>query len=458
MRLTNVFSTVLLFMIFVIITPNVMAETIKISLWSRHDNSGPMRTTNIIEASKQLNKKLKDSGDKRQVVVKVIAKHVRGYDIDAERVLERHKKGHTPDIIVAGHEWLGKFKKEGLIVDLESHILTNPDYYYDIIPILWDAVMVEGKRYGIPQDWEVRMFFLNNEMMRAAGISDTFIESLPRKVDSGEFTMYDLCDLAARIKKKDPEKIGILHRPNFGPEFQMAMASFGNTFYNQELDKLVVSRSKLLTYYKWLHSCVKSEAIPAKMTRYSWRKFNAAFIAGSAFAKFHGIWNLDDQLEYLGIDREDKDSYNKRVTWINAPAGIKGGRSTNLSHPIVYTVGNTGNKETTKLAKELIALASQPGLNNNHAISSTHLPINHGQWSTIETMDSGWGLLEAKRLLKDTNLIFMPNHSSIGEYNRITFENGVMEIELNNKTPKDAMEEVIDELQKQLNDDVMVVD
>ena len=75
----------------------------------------------------------------------------------------------------------------------------------------------KGARYGVPQDSEVRMFFLNNDKLRKLGMSDKEIAALPAKVDAGEFTANDLCDLAGRAVQKGVVKYGILHRPNAGP-------------------------------------------------------------------------------------------------------------------------------------------------------------------------------------------------------------------------------------------------
>ncbi|WP_292311371.1 hypothetical protein, partial [Marivivens sp.] len=43
-------------------------------------------------------------------------------------------------------------------------------------------------------------------------------------------------------------KIGWVHRPNVGPDFQMAMASFGIDIYNEEQAKLQITKSGLTDY------------------------------------------------------------------------------------------------------------------------------------------------------------------------------------------------------------------
>ncbi len=428
------------------------AEDITIKLWSRADRSGPLRAGNIVDAAATLNNMLKAAGSDKVVKVELIETNAKGFDADALDVLKAHSVGDTPDIIVAAHEWIGAFVEAGLAANLEEHIASNPDLYDDMIPQLWESVKFKGERYGIPQDSEVRMFFLNNDMLRKAGKSEDFIASLPTKVNAGEFTMDDLCDLAAEVKNSGASELGIVHRPNVGPDFQMAMASFGIDLYNEDEAKLQITKSGLEKYYAWLQSCVAKGAIPADMTTYSWDSVHAAFRGEKALSKFHGIWNLGAQLEAFGIDPLDKDAYFNKITWINAPAGEKGGQPKNLSHPIIYVVGDTPNKD---LAAMLVALASQHVPNTQHAMGTNHTPIKFGQAAMPEFIEKGWGLAAGVPLLEYAE--FMPNHPKIGQYNAITFQ-GVQAVETGELNPTEAMEMVVEELETELGDDVIILD
>ena len=428
------------------------AEDVTIKLWSRADRSGPMRAGNIVDAAETLNNMLKAAGSDKVVKIELIETNAKGFDADALDLLKAHSVGDTPDIIVAAHEWIGAFAEAGVAANLEGHIKGNENLYADIIPQLWNSVKYKGERFGIPQDSEVRMFFLNNDMLRKAGKSEDFIATLPAKVNAGEFTMDDLCDLAAEVKNAGASELGIVHRPNVGPDFQMAMASFGIDLYNEEEAKLQITRSGLEKYLAWLQSCVTKGAIPADMTTYSWDSVHEAFRGEKAVSKFHGVWNLGKQLEAFGIDPLDKDAYFKKITWINAPAGEKGGQPKNLSHPIVYVVGDTANKD---LAAMLVALASQHVPNTKHAVGTNHTPINFGQAAMPEFMKKGWGLVAGVPLLEYAE--FMPNHPKIGQYNAITFQ-GVQAVETGEMDPTEAAEMVIEELETELGDDIIILD
>ncbi len=428
----------------------VFAEEVVIDLWSRADRSGPLRAGNIVAAAEQMNRMFEAAGSDTRVAINLIETNAKGFDADALDVLKAHSVGETPDIIVAAHEWIGSFVEAGMAANLEEHIAANEAMYADIIPNLWNSVMYKGERYGIPQDSEVRMFFVNNDILRAAGKSEDFIAALPGQVEAGEFTMYDWCDLAAEAVESGAAKYGWVHRPNVGPDFQMAMASFGIDIYNDEEAKLQITKSGLEAYYEWLGYCVNNGSLPADMTTWSWDSTHAAFRGGESMGKFHGIWNVGAQMESFGLT--GKDDYFHKLTWIHAPAGEKGGSPKNLSHPIVYVVGDTENKD---LAALLVAMASQHVPNTAHAVSTNHTPINYGQAAMPEFQDKGWALIAGTPMLDYAE--FMPNHAKIGQYNAITYT-GVQAVETGEMSAAEAAEMVVEELEVELGDDVIILD
>ena len=426
------------------------ADTVTLDLWSRADRSGPLRAGNIVTAAQQLNRMFEAAGSDTRVEINLVETNNKGFDADALALLKAHSIGETPDIAVAAHEWIGSFVEAGLAANLEEHIEASPWFYADMIPELWTSVMYKGERYGIPQDSEIRMFFVNNDILRDAGYDQNFIDELPGRVDRGEFTMYDWCDLAADTVKKGAAKIGWVHRPNVGPDFQMAMASFGIEIYNAEQAKLQITKSGLTKYYGWLKYCVDNGSLPADMTTFSWDSTHAAFRGGDALGKFHGIWNVGAQMEAFGLTGS-KDYFDK-LTWIHSPAAEEGGEPKNLSHPIVYIVGQTEHKD---LAALLVAMASMPVPNTAHAVGTNHTPITYGQVSMPEFQEKGWALVAGTPLLARAE--FMPNHAKIGQYNAITYT-GVQAVETGEMTPEEAADMVLEELEIELGDDVIILD
>ena len=225
------------------------AEEVAVKLWARADRSGPMRAGNIVAAADSLNKLLAASGSEKRVKVELNETNAMGYDDDALDLLKAFAVDKGPDIFVLAHEWIGAFAEAGYVLNLEDHIAKYPEFYGDIITSLWPAVEYKGARYGVPQDSEVRMFFLETDKLKALGKSDQEIAALPAKVDAGEFTAFDLCDLAAQAVDKGVAKYGILHRPNTGPDFQMLTASFGLVPYDKQSARLQASGEALKGFY-----------------------------------------------------------------------------------------------------------------------------------------------------------------------------------------------------------------
>ena len=426
------------------------AEDVTLKLWSRADRSGPLRAGNIVDATAQLNRILAASGSDKRVKIELIETNAKGYDDDSLDLLKAFAVDKGPDLFVLAHEWIGAFADAGYTYNLEKHIKDNPEFYSDVIPSLWESVKFKGVRYGVPQDSEVRMVFLNNDKLRALGMSDADIAALPKKVDAGEFTAYDLCDLAGNAVAKGVTKYGMLHRPNTGPDFQMLIEAFGVEPYNKETAKLQVSKGAYANFFKWVKYCVDKKVIPATNTSMSWDAVEAAAITGEeSLAFFHGIWRVGDQMKAYNLKSEA--DYFKKITWIQFPAGQKGGKPTNLSHPIAYAVSS--KSKNAELAAYVIALASQPVLNTRHAVTTNHTPINYGQTSMAEFRESGWALIAGTPMLKFASV--MPNHPKIGQYNAVLYK-GIQGVETGRLQPDAAAEFIADELQNELGKDVVI--
>jgi inositol-phosphate transport system substrate-binding protein len=428
----------------------VSAEDVVIKVWSRADRSGPLRAGNLVSAGETLNKMLAATGTDKRVKIELNETNAKGYDDDALDLMKAFAVDKGPDIFVLAHEWTGAFAESGYAWNLEDHITKNPELYGDIIVPLWQSVSYKGARYGVPQDSEVRMYFLNNDKLRKMGKTDKEIAALPGKVDSGEFTAYDLCDLSGQAVTKGVTKFGILHRPNAGPDFQMMMEGFGHVPYDKAEAKLQASKVAMKDFFTWVKHCVDKKAFSPTNTSMSWDAIEqAAFAKEEALVFFHGVWRVTDQSKAWNL--KGQADYQKKITWINAPAGKKGGKPSNLSHPISYSV--SAKSKNKDLAAYLVALASQPIPNTRHAVTTNHTPIHYGQQSMPEVVEKGWALVAATPMLKYAS--FMPNHPKIGQYNAIIYK-GIQGVETGRLSAQAAADFVIDELSNELGKDVII--
>ncbi|MCP8936900.1 extracellular solute-binding protein [Alsobacter sp. SYSU M60028] len=431
------------------------AEEVVVKMWARADRSGPLRAGNIVAAAEPLNAALKAAGSDKTVKVEVFEGPAAGYDADALDILKAFAVNQGPDLYVAAHEWVGEFAKSGYAMDLEDFVKKNPWAFADVIPVLWESTKYKGKIHAIPQDSEIRMFFYNKDMLRKIGKDEAFVNGLPAMVEKGEFTMEDLSKLTKEVVDKGAAQMGILHRPNPGPDYLMTFAAFGAKFVDDKSGQLLLPKAELRKGLEWFAWNAANGVTPKNNTAMSWDEIQGAFKTDKAFIYHQGVWAVG---EWMVGDAKgatwpnDKDWYFKKIGWIHAPAGTKGGQPANLSHPIVYVVNP--KSKNAELAAQLVAYATLPYYNTKHAVTTAHTAILNGQRS-MPDYAGAWYLEAATPMLARST--FIPNHPDFGRYNGILFK-ALQGVETGRLTPAQAIDFLEDEMSNEFKGSVKVVD
>ncbi len=426
-------------------------ETIELDLWSKADNSGPLRPGNILTAAERLNEQLAAEGADFRVAVNVLEQPSDGgFDGDAERLLRAFAVGEGPDMFIAAHEWICAFADSGFAFDLTDYTQNNPDLFGDVFPSLWASTECGGQRFAVPQDAEARMFFFNKGLMREAGFDDDFIESLDERVLAGEVTMDQIADVAAQVVNNTDADYGILHRPSRGPDYLMVFNQFGNSFLDAGSGKLLLEEAKLADGYGWFARNVELGVTPANNTSLEWDYIRDQFYKENNAAMWmYGIWDLGSNAFPRGVPSE-KDAFFADFGWTAAPAPVAGGQPGSLTHPIVYAVSATSDHP--EIAARIVGLATAPDLNTEHAVTTTHLGVNQSQLEDPAYIEQ-WPLALATPLLDITK--FMPNHADFGSLNAILYE-GLQGVELGRLSPEEAAQFVIEEAEARIPDSVMI--
>ena len=230
----------------------------------------------------------------------------------------------------------------------------------------------------------------------------------------------------------------------------MTMASFGFDAFDEKTGKLQASKSALGEFLRWIAWNADNGVTPRNNTAMSWATIHKLLPDGKTFIKHHGLWDVPRQIRY-GVSENNEKSYFSTVGWLHSPAAKKGGKPANLSHPIVYVVNP--KSKNRDLAALVIAIASQPFFNNQHAVASGHTPINNGQ-AAMPDYKASWALRNATEMLD--RAIFMPNHPKIGRFNAIIYK-GIQGVETGRISYKEGVEFIIDELRSELAKDVIII-
>ena len=425
------------------------ADEVTIHAWSWADASGPLRAKNLIAAADMMNREFKAAGVDRTIKVDMHDSNVSGYDADALALLKVFGVEKGPDIYTAAHEWLGEYAADGYAMNMENSIKQFPEIYSDVIPEVWEATKVNGQRFGIPIDTEIRMFFYNKDMLRKIGKDEAFINGLPDMVNSGQFTMADLTALAKEVVDKKAAQYGIMHRPTSGPDYLMIFEAFGAKFMNDQ-GKLILTKKAVKDALTWFATNVKEGVTPANITAMPFDSIQQAFKQEKAFMYHHGVWTTAQfQLgNAMGAEwPTDEAGYFHKIGWIAAPPAVKGVKPTNLSHPIVYVVNPKGDHPD--LAASLVAHATLPYFNVQHAVGSAHLGVLNSESGMLE-YKADWAIADAVPMLKYTS--YMPNHPKFARYNGVLFQ-ALQGVETGRLTPDAAIDFLDGELQNQLGAD-----
>jgi len=363
-----------------------------------------------------------------------------------------YQAGKAPDIYLTGHEDIGFLAENNYIIPLDDYINQYWDVvYYDVIKTLWDAVKYKGKIWGIPQDTEARPLYFRKDVLRALGWSESEIEDLPKKIRNGEFTLYDLLELAKEAKDRGLVERGILHRVKEGYDYFQFYLAFGGRLWDASSGKMVFTEDAWRKTLKWFYDAVYEYGVisPNQFSGDWDNDFHLPFTEGRALFLSGGTWHKGEWIQ-KGLLTEDE--FNNNIGYALHPAGERGGKPVTLSHPLVYTITKLAvDRGVADVAFLLITIATDPHLNSYHSVQSSHLAILYSQISDSRYTKDPF-LHDVAYMLDYTT--FIPNHPKWGDYSRIVF-NILRAVETGDLGPDDAFNELKSEIQSELGDAVI---
>ncbi len=110
--------------------------------------------------------------------------------------------------------------------------------------------------------------------------------------------------------------------------------------------------------------------------------------------------------------------------------------------------------KNAEIAADLVALATLPYFNNEHAVTSYHTAISNAQTAMPKYKDN-WVLSAASPMMAHAQ--FVPNHTQFGSYNKVLF-NGLQAVETGKMTAAQAVDFIADELELQFGGDIEIRD
>jgi inositol-phosphate transport system substrate-binding protein len=408
------------------------------------------RGNNFFLAAEELNADLEAAGDPRRVKIELIMDNLGWGDYVTEFVLG-YQAGEAFDIWLSGHEYIGAQAEAGRIIALDELMEEFPIFDL-VIDTLWDCVKYKGEIWGIPQDAEARPLYWWKPHLKALGWTDEEIEALPGKIETGEFTLYNMLEVAKEAVDKgvvEPGN-GFWARPKTGPDFTAFYYAFGGETIDPETGKLVFDTEAGLKYYKFFYDAAQSYGSMGCLGLGWSEAWHPGVTSGKVLFFQGGTWQWAEWAEVYVKELGGEDYLWENVGFGLIPAAEKGGEPDTLTHPLVYMISS--RCEHPDLALALIAKVTNYGPNTRHAIASTHLGILKGQ-TEYKFYKPARFLSDALYMLDYTT--FLPNNPYWGPYSTVTYE-ALAAVVAGDFTPEAAVDFVVDGLRRELGDQVII--
>lgn len=423
-----------------------LAEDYTITVWAGGSGASEHYRADAIQiAADFLMREAAIRGEELNITIE--SQLVSGWDEFKQAFTLAAESGTAPDIVVSGHEDIGPWSQAGLLRPVEDYLFFDQWPLNDIYPNLIDIATYNGIVWGIPQDAEARIMFWSIPALEAIGWSADEIASLPARVQSGDFTLYDMLDVTLAEKDAGLVDEAFAPRPSNGPDYWQFYQSFGGEMTDPESGKLVLDTAALTAMYQFFVDAVEKGAVSETYLGREWDSWHRAVAGGTVGAWHGGSWQLSGWVSTYGMA-----DFFGDVQFSLIPAGNEAGRANSITHPLVYLLAEGNSEDEAAIAAELIAIASEPRINALHAVESGHLAIGEAEVSVPLYANDRW-LSEASAFLPYVNAI--PNNADFGTYWTAMYK-GLESAWTGISSVEDAVKGVVADVTASLGDAIIV--
>jgi inositol-phosphate transport system substrate-binding protein len=433
-----------------VFTVPASAQEIVLKAWTiGPDDPSVYRATNLQIAAERLNAELAQAGALERVKVDTDFWTGQAQQY-GQRFLLAFQSGDIPDIVLNGHEFIGRYATAGSIRPLDDLLAAHQAALADVYPVLWQAVRFNGQIWALPQDTEARMMYVRTDHLRKLGWSAEAIAGLPQRVEQGEFTLFDLVALAQQVKEAGIAPWGLYHHPTGGVDVFQIYLAFGGQLMDETGAHLVLNTAVLKELLQYHYDLVyRWKITPATMANIPWGTILKSFVDGVMTFWQGGTWHRAEWRTNYGLS---EDAWTSNMSFFPIPPAQRGGQPNGISHPMVYMISSHSKYPT--LAFRLLAHASAADLNAQHALHSGHLAIRADE-TALPSYSADPFLRQATGLLRYAR--FAPNHTDWPQYEAIVTE-AIRAVQARRLAPPEAVQFVTTRLRQQLRNQVRIVE
>jgi multiple sugar transport system substrate-binding protein len=371
---------------------------------------------------------------------------VPGAETDVAKLITAIRGGAAPDVYMADRFTVPQRAAEGVLAELPADVAALKDQHLEFA---WNETQFQGKTYAIPFDTDARALWYNKDLITAAGEDPAELD-----ISKGPPTIETVNRIADKITKKDAsgnyDVIGWLpggpHEGGTPGAFDQGWHytwgfTFGGKFADTATCKVTPTDPGVVAGFQFLYDWAK-ERDPQALTRWVSTNLppNPPAQSNPLWTKklgmtISGDWRIAEQLKYAPDG-------NYGFTYIPIPKA--GDQSATWAGG--WSMALIPDSQVEAQAIKFMTYIAGPEGQKVYTKDSTHLP-------TIKALLEDTSLYDEQHAtfldLLDVALNRPPLAVGAVYWDALTSAQG--SVELNSKTPQEALQEVQDSVQPQLD-------
>jgi multiple sugar transport system substrate-binding protein len=371
---------------------------------------------------------------------------VPGAETDVAKLITAIRGGAAPDVYMADRFTVPQRAAEGVLAELPADIAALKDQHLEFA---WNETQYQGKTYAIPFDTDARALWYNKDLITAAGEDPAELD-----ISKGPPTIETVNRIADKITKKDAsgnyDVIGWLpggpHEGGTPGAFDQGWHytwgfTFGGKFADTATCKVTPTDPGVVAGFQFLYDWAK-ERDPQALTRWVSTNLppNPPAQSNPLWTQklgmtISGDWRIAEQVKYAPDG-------NYGFTYIPIPKA--GDQSATWAGG--WSMALIPDSQAEAQALKFMTYIAGPEGQKVYTKDSTHLP-------TIKALLEDTSLYDEQHAtfldLLDVALNRPPLAVGAVYWDALTSAQG--SVELNSKTPAEALQEVQDSVQPQLD-------
>ncbi len=373
-------------------------------------------------------------------------------------------KGRPPDIVSLDMAVLSQWVDKGRLEPLDA-CLAQYSEFDGVRPVLWPAVSWRGQRWGVPHELGVHLLFFNKHKLRELGWSKADIESLPQRIERGDFSLEDMAAVARQAVKQGVVEPGFGFWRDTSPISALNhYAAFGGRVSEPDNpEMLIINRGALEQAYSFALGLRQDRVMLARPADASWNRAmgNSVWldVVSHGLVLFWDapIWSWKRWQGYYltGADRYDLEN---RTGYALQPGARRGVPGFAWGQARAYALSANRPQTAKAIACRILARTTAPDIHLAHVVDNLYLavlssdaysPKQAASYLDQDILRFGESVTSSVRL--------KPVHKDFNRYQAIMMMH-MVRVETGELSPQEAADAAVEQMQAEFGDALKIED